>query len=248
MAQAVRERGVTARPIRSAAPRKAPFFVSFYRSSLGKKYVMAITGLIFMLYVFLHMFGNLKMFYGPTDYNHYAENLRLILYPILPRTAFLWAFRTILIVSLILHLHATYSLTVINHKSRNVKYQAPRHYVAANYASRTMRWSGIIILAFVAFHLTDLTWGWANPSFVYGDVYDNVVSSLQRVPIAIIYIIGNLALFPHLYHGAWSLFQSLGVNNPRFNLWRRWFAIAFATVVVVGNVSFPIAVQAGIVG
>jgi len=86
MAQAVRERGATVRPIRSAPPtRKTPFFVSFYRSSLGKKYVMAITGLIFMLYVFLHMFGNLKMFYGPTDYNHYAENLRLILYPILPR-------------------------------------------------------------------------------------------------------------------------------------------------------------------
>jgi len=248
MAQAVRNRTAAVRTIRSAPPKKAPFLIGFYRSALGKKYVMAVTGLIFMLYVLLHMFGNLKMFYGPAQFNHYADFLRDILYPILPRTGFLWIFRTVLIVSLVLHLHATYSLTVLNHKARPTKYQAPRHYASANYASRTMRWSGIIILAFLAFHLTDLTWGWANPDFVYGDVYHNVVTSFERVPIAIIYIVGNLALFPHLFHGAWSLFQSLGVNNPRFNLWRRWFAVAFATVVVVGNVSFPLAVQAGVVG
>jgi succinate dehydrogenase cytochrome b subunit len=247
MAQAVRDRTPEVRPIRSAPPKKSLFLLGFYRSAIGKKYVMAITGLIFMLYVLLHMFGNLKMFYGPADFNHYAEFLREILYPILPMSGFLWIFRMVLIVSLVLHLHATYALTVMNRKARPVKYQSPRHYVAANYASRTMRWSGIIILAFLAFHLTDLTWGWTNPDFVYGDAYHNVVTSLERVPVAIIYIIGNLALFPHLFHGSWSLFQSLGVNNPRFNLWRRWFAVAFATVVVVGNLSFPIAVLAGVV-
>jgi succinate dehydrogenase / fumarate reductase cytochrome b subunit len=248
MAQAVKPRAGVAEPISPPSKRKAPFLVEFYRSAVGKKYVMAITGIVFMLYVLLHMVGNLKMFYGPEEFDHYAEFLREILYPILPKSGFLWIFRTILIVSLVLHLHASYSLTMMNRRARPEKYHSPRHYVAANYASRTMRWSGIIILAFLAFHLCDLTWGWANPDFIYGAVYHNVVASLERVPVAIIYIIGNLALFPHLYHGSWSLFQSLGVNNPRFNLWRRWFAVAFASVVVVGNLSFPIAVLAGVIG
>ena len=119
----------------------------------------------------------------------------------------------------------------------------PRDYVAANFASRTMRWTGIIVLLFLAFHLADLTWGCANPDFVCGDVYHNVVASLERVPVAIFYIVANLALGVHLFHGAWSIFQSLGFNNPRFNEWRRWFAVAFAAVIVVGNCSFPIAVH-----
>ena len=119
--------------------------------------------------------------------------------------------------------------------------------MAANFASRTMRWTGVIVLLFLAWHLADLTWGWANPDFVRGDVYHNVVSSLERVPVAVFYIVANLALGVHLFHGAWSLFQSLGFNNPRFNPWRRWFAVAFTAVVVIGNVSFPIAVQLGVV-
>ena len=247
MAQAVRSRAGSGQPIRSAPPSKAPFFVGFYRSAIGKKYVMAITGIVFMLYVFMHMFGNLKMYMGPGQFDHYAEYLRQILYPILPIGGFLWIFRAVLIVCLILHVHAAWSLTVLNHKARPTKYQAPRTYVAASFASRTMRWTGIIVLAFLFFHLGDLTWGWFNPDYVYGHVYNNVVTSFERVPVAILYIVGNLALGVHLYHGAWSIFQSLGWNNPRFNVWRRWFAMAFTAVVVVGNISFPIAVQAGIV-
>jgi succinate dehydrogenase / fumarate reductase cytochrome b subunit len=119
--------------------------------------------------------------------------------------------------------------------------------VAADFAARTMRWTGIIVLLFLFFHLADLTWGWFNPGFVRGHVYRNLDASLSRIPVAILYIVANIALGIHLFHGTWSLFQSLGWNNPRFNRWRRGLATAIATIIVVGNCSFPIAVQAGIV-
>jgi succinate dehydrogenase / fumarate reductase cytochrome b subunit len=248
MAQATMRRGpVTGTAVGVETRRRAPFFVEFYRSAVGKKYVMAITGIVGMLFVLAHMIGNTKMYLGAADYNEYADFLRELLVPLLPRTVALWILRSGLIVALVLHLHAAYSLTVMNHRARPVKYQSHRDYVAANFASRTMRWSGIIVLLFLAWHLADLTWGWANPDFIRGDVYHNVVASFKRVPNDIIYIVANVALGIHLFHGAWSLFQSIGTNNPRFNAWRRWFAVAFASVIVIGNVSFPIAVMAGIV-
>jgi succinate dehydrogenase / fumarate reductase cytochrome b subunit len=237
---------VSGTALETTTRRRAPFFVEFYRSAVGKKYVMAITGVIGMIYVLFHMLGNLKMFLGAPDINHYGEFLRELLVPIAPRTFVLWLLRIGLIVALLLHLHAAYALTVMNHQARPVKYQSHRDYVAANFASRTMRWTGIIVLLFLAFHLADLTWGWFNPDFVRGDVYHNVVESFSRVPVALIYIVANIALGIHLFHGSWSLFQSIGSNSPRFNEWRRWFAAAFASVIVVGNVSFPVAVMAGL--
>jgi succinate dehydrogenase / fumarate reductase cytochrome b subunit len=113
-----------------------------------------------------------------------------------------------------------------------------------------MRWSGVIVLLFLAWHLADLTWGiapFAVDDWNRGDIYGNVAQSLERIPVAVLYIVANLALGVHLFHGAWSLFQSLGWNNPRFNRWRRNFAAGFAAIIVVGNVSFPIAVLAGVV-
>jgi succinate dehydrogenase / fumarate reductase cytochrome b subunit len=159
----------------------------------------------------------------------------------------LWILRIGLIGAFALHIHAAYSLTMMNRRARVTRYQSPRDYIAANFASRTMRWTGIIFFLFLAWHLADFTWGWVNPGYVRGEVYRNFDASLSRVPVAILYIIGNLALGVHLFHGSWSLFQSLGLNNPRFNIWRRWFAIGFSALIVVGNVSFPIAVLAGIV-
>jgi succinate dehydrogenase / fumarate reductase cytochrome b subunit len=147
----------------------------------------------------------------------------------------------------VLHIHAAYSLTVTNWRARPVRYQSPREYLVANYASRTMRWSGVIVGAFIVFHLMDLTIGNANPDFVAGEVHANLIASFSRPAVAIFYIVANLLLGLHIFHGTWSLFQSIGWNNPRFNEWRRWFAWAFTAVIVIANVSFPLTVLTGLV-
>jgi succinate dehydrogenase / fumarate reductase cytochrome b subunit len=214
---------------------------------VGKKWVMAITGIILIGYIVAHMIGNLKMYIGAEEINAYGESLRDLGGHLVPRTHLLWLLRIALIGAAILHLHAAYTLSVLNWKSRPARYDE-RHYAAANYASRTMVWGGIIILAFLIFHLADLTWGTTNPDFVRGDVYGNLVASFERVPVAAFYIVANVLLGIHIYHGAWSMFQSLGVNNPRFNQWRRWLAYGLSAAIVIGNVSFPVAVQLGIVG
>jgi succinate dehydrogenase / fumarate reductase cytochrome b subunit len=227
--------------------RRPPLVLTFYGSAIGKKWVMAVTGIIGMGYVFAHMVGNLHVFEGPNQINHYGEWLRELLDPPFPRTFTLWMLRTTLIVAVVLHIHAAYSLTRMNMAARPVKYQSSRDYVAASFAARTMRWTGVIVALFVLFHLLDLTWGTANPDFVRGDVYRNTVATFERWPVSIVYIVANLALGLHLYHGAWSLFQSVGLNNPRYNPWRKYFAVTFAVVTTVGFISVPIAVLAGVI-
>jgi succinate dehydrogenase / fumarate reductase cytochrome b subunit len=235
--------------------RRKPFLLDLYSTAVGKKYVMAITGIIGIGFVISHMIGNLKVYLGLVEHDGeqvydidlYGEFLREILVPILPRTYFLWILRLVLIGALVLHVHAAYSLTVLNRKARPVKYQSARDYQVANFASRTMRWSGIIVLLFLFWHLADFTWGWVNPDFVRGEVYRNMDASLSRLPVALLYIVANIALGIHLFHGTWSLFQSMGWNNPRFNQWRQALAATVATAVVLGNVSFPIMVLAGVI-
>jgi succinate dehydrogenase / fumarate reductase, cytochrome b subunit len=245
------ERGPVTGTAGKRGGRRKPFLLDLYSTAVGKKYVMAITGIIGIGFVVMHMLGNLKVYLGVVDGRYdidvYGEYLREILVPILPRTWFLWGMRIVLIAALVLHLHSAYGLTVINRRARPVKYQSDRDYEIANFASRTMRWTGIIVLLFIAFHLADFTWGWFNPDFERGAVYRNMDASLSRVPVAIIYIVANIALGIHLFHGTWSLFQSMGWNNPRFNRWRRHLATGIATAVVVGNVSFPIMTLAGVI-
>jgi succinate dehydrogenase / fumarate reductase cytochrome b subunit len=256
MAQATETRGPVTGTAATPKKRRRFFLTDLYSTAVGKKYVMAITGIIWIGFVIMHMLGNLKMYLGAADFDHYAEFLRELLVPILPRTVALWLLRIVLIVALALHLHSAYGLTVMNRRARSVKYQSPRDYQVANFASLTMRWTGIIVLLFLLFHLADLTWGFANDvgsptadgEFTRGEAYANVVRSFERVPVSLLYIIGNIALGIHLFHGTWSLFQSMGWNNPRFKQWRRHLAVLVATVVVVVNVSFPVAVLAGIVG
>jgi succinate dehydrogenase / fumarate reductase cytochrome b subunit len=221
--------------------------VEFYRSAVGKKWVMAVTGLAGIGFVVAHMVGNLKVYMGADDMNHYGEFLRELLHPLVPRTVTLWLMRFGLIAALLLHLHAAYSLTVMNHRARPSGYVAKRDYVAANFASRTMRWSGIIVLAFIAFHLLDLTGGTTNGDFVRGDPYNNMVASFERPLVALFYVIANVLLGIHLFHGTWSMFQSVGANSPRFNAWRKRLAQLVAAAVVVGNVSFPVAITLGLV-
>ncbi len=230
--------------------RRLPFLVEFYRSDVGRKWAMAVSGIVLLGFVLSHMIGNLHLYEGPAEVNEYGEALRDLGGALAPRTSILWIIRVGLIAAFAIHIHAAFALALKNRKQRPVQYESRRDYLAANYASRTMLWSGIIVLAFLAFHLADFTWGAPEPvatgDYFRGDIYSNVVASFERVPVAIFYIIANLALALHIYHGAWSLFQSLGVNNPRFNVWRRWFAAGFAGVIVVGNVSFPIMVMIGV--
>jgi len=221
--------------------------LELYRSAVGKKYVMAVTGLVLMAYVFVHAVGNLKLYRGPASMNEYAHWLRTVGEPALPSMALLWLVRVGLVVALALHIHAAYRLTVINRRARPQRYRSKRDYVAANFASRTMRWTGVIVALYVLFHLADLTFGAGIKGFAEGDAYHNVVASFQRWPVALIYIAANLALGIHLYHGAWSLFQSLGASSGRFNHWRRYVAAAFAVAVAGMNLSFPIAVLTGAV-
>lgn len=237
-------------PIRPKPARNLFWPVAFYRTSVGKKYAMAISGIILLGFVLSHMVGNLKVFLGEETFNHYAEFLREMGEPLVPRTVLLWVVRIVLIAAFIIHFHAAYALTIQNRKARTSKnsYQSPRDYIAASFASRTMRWGGIIIFLFLFWHLADLTWGFANPEFVRGEAYNNLDQSLQRIPVTILYVLANIALAVHISHGAWSIFQSLGINNPKYNNARRWFARGFAAVILIGNISIVLAVQLGLVG
>jgi succinate dehydrogenase / fumarate reductase cytochrome b subunit len=223
------------------------FLLRFWRSAVGKKWVMAVTGIMLLGFVLVHMIGNLKVFLGEEHLNTYAEWLRDLGEPAFPRTVVLWALRLGLLAAVFLHIIAAAQLTRMNHKARPVKYQAPRDYVAANFASRSMRWTGIIVALFVIFHLADLTWGSANPHFVRGDPYNNLFNSFERVPVAIAYIAAMIAISIHIFHGAWAMFNSLGLNNPRYNDWKRAFAAGFALVILVGNVSMPLLIVTGAV-
>lgn len=241
----------------TTAKKRRPFLIDLYSTAVGKKYVMAVTGIGMMGFVLFHMIGNLKMYAGAADLNHYAHFLQTLLYPLAPKGVVLWILRGGLITMLFLHLHAAWSLTRLNRTARPVKYQSPRDYQIANFASRTMRWSGIIVLTFIVWHLLDLTFGVTNAHVgtmvtEHGeeikDVYGSVVYTFDRVPVALFYVLANILLGIHLFHGSWSIFQSMGWNNPRFNKWRRAFATGFAAIIVIGNVSFPVAAMAGIVG
>ncbi len=242
MATKVSERGGA-----SAPAKRSPFLVELYRSALGKKYVMAITGIIFMGYVLAHMFGNLKLYQSAAEFNAYAEFLGTILYPIAPDGAVLNVLRVMLLGALILHVTAAFQLTQMNRNARPDSYRSKRDFVAADFAARTMRWTGVIVLLFIGYHLADFTFGWVNPAAEGATLYEKVIASFSNPAIAGFYLVANLALGLHLYHGVWSLFQSMGWNNRRFNHWRRYLAVAFTVVVVGGNLSFPIAVQVGLI-
>ncbi len=235
--------------------RKAPWPLSLYQTAVGKKWVMALTGIAIIGFVIAHMIGNWKIFLpdvdGVPEIDLYAEALRELLFPLVPEHVVLWIFRIGLIVAFVVHIHAAYSLTIMSRQARVDEYQGPRRYLAADYASRTMRWSGVILGAFILFHLADLTWG-VEPAapdvWERGEVYANFVATFSRAPVTVFYVISMGLLGLHIYHGAWSMFQSLGINNPRYNALRRYLAIGLAALVTVGNAIMPIAVLVGWVG
>lgn len=243
---APRHNGAAGVPLREPVTETglAPRRPGLYSTYLGKKYAMAVSGMVLMLFVLVHMLGNLKLYLGARSLDTYSAWLRTAGEPVLPRGTLVRIVEIVLVAAVAVHIHAAYVLTMVNRRARPEAYRSPRDYVAASFASRTMRWTGIIVALFVIFHLLDLTWGTANPGFRAGDPYHNVVASFERWPVAIAYIVANLALATHLYHGAWSLFQSMGWVVR----WRRTFAVVFAAAIAAGNVSFPLAVLTGVVG
>jgi len=222
------------------------WLVSFYRSSLGKKAAMAVTGLVLFGFVLGHMSGNLKAFQGAHKFNAYAEFLREVGAPVVPHGGLLWIARIGLLLAVGIHTLAAVQLTLQNRRARPQDYELRRS-VQLDYASRTMRWSGVLVLLYVVYHLMHFTWGNVHPDFIPGDAYHNLVTGFQVVPVALVYVVANLLLGLHLYHGLWSLFQSLGWSHPRYNSWRRSFAVAFAVIVTLGFISVPLAVLAGVI-
>jgi succinate dehydrogenase / fumarate reductase, cytochrome b subunit len=221
-------------------------FGAFFQSAVGKKAVMAVSGLILFGFVLVHMIGNLKLYEGRDKLNSYAGFLREVGSPALPAEGLLWIARLVLLAAVVLHIWAAWQVSRMNRAARPASY-ARRDVVQASYASRTMRWGGVILLLFVIYHLLHFTTGTAHPNFIPGDVYTNVVTGFQNPLVSAFYIVAQVLLGLHLYHGLWSMFQSLGWNHPRFNHWRRAFAHAFAWIVTLGNISFPLAVLAGVI-
>ena len=213
--------------------------VGYFSSTLGKKVLMAVTGIILFGFVLGHMLGNLQIYLGEEQLNHYAELLQA-------NQPLLWAVRSVLIFSVAVHIVAAVQVWLRNRSARPVKYRVFKP-PAVDYAARTMVWSGPIIALFIVFHLLDLTVGSANPDFIRGDVYHNVIASFSQPLVALVYIAANLMLAFHLYHGLWSLFQTFGWDHPRFGPWRRTAAVFFAVLIGAGNISIPLAVLTGVV-
>jgi len=218
---------------------------SLYGTSVGKKYTMAVSGAIFVLFVIVHMFGNLKVYLGPEAFNHYAEGLRNFGAPFLGHEWFLWVFRVGLVLFLLIHVVAAWQTSRQSWSARGNKYRKKENLVF-HYASRTMRWGGVVLLLFVVYHILHLTTGTLHPDFVPGDAYHNFVTGFRSLPVVAVYGAATIALGLHLYHGIWSAFQTMGLDGPRIKRWREPLALGVALVVVLVNLSFPVAVFTGI--
>jgi succinate dehydrogenase / fumarate reductase cytochrome b subunit len=220
--------------------------LTLYRSSIGKKAIMALTGLIGIGFVVMHMIGNLKVFLGEAAFNDYAMFLRTFGEPVLPYATVLWIIRLVLLGAVALHISAAYQLTRMDWAGRPVRY-ARKKDVQATFAARTMRWGGVILLLFIIYHIAHMTLGIVHPSFEEGNAYHNFVVAFQVWWVTIFYVLAMLALGLHIYHGFWSLFQTLGLNNRTYNQLLRGLALLIALVLVVGFLAGPLAVLFGVV-
>jgi succinate dehydrogenase / fumarate reductase cytochrome b subunit len=213
----------------------------FWQTTVGKKAIMAVTGFILFGFVVGHLLGNLQIFEPPEKINHYAAFLRSV-------PNLLWTARITLLVSVILHIWSSWQLWLLQRAARPVSYVKKAN-LNSTYASRTMLWSGPIILAFVIFHLLHLTFGTVHPGgpFDEHNVYNNIVTGFRVWPVSLFYIIAMIMLCYHLYHGLWSMFQSLGFSHPVYTPWLQRLAKVVAILIAVGNISIPVAILAGFI-
>lgn len=215
---------------------------SILGSTIGKKVVMAVTGIIMFGFLVGHMAGNLQVFLGAEVFDHYAASIKAI-------PPLLWGVRAVLLISLTLHVWAAVTLTLRNKQSRPVGYRklTPQ---ASVLPARTMIFSGAALLLYIVYHLSHFTLGFAHPSwpnFEPHAAYRNLVTGLSVPWVAAIYIVAMVLLSWHLYHGVWSAFQTLGLNHPKYNALRRTFAVVMTLVVVLGFIIIPLAVLSGLV-
>jgi len=207
----------------------------FWNTTIGKKAVMAASGIVLSLFVIGHLIGNLQIFLGPDQFNGYARTLRHL-------PELLWPVRVVLLVMVMLHIWSSLQLAVIKSEARPIGYTR-RTPAGSSYASRTMYWSGPIIAAFVVYHLMQFTFGVGGTPYHEFDAYGNVINGFRVPAVSIFYIIAMALLCLHLRHGLWSLFQSLGFNHPRHTPVIKRAAVWIALFIFFGFVSIPIAVM-----
>ena len=213
---------------------------NFWQSQLGKKVVMAVTGLIGVGFVFGHMVGNLQVFQGPEKINAYSRFLH-------GTGGALWAARLVLLAAVVLHIAAAVQLTGRRQAARPVAYAGGRQPQVSTLASRTIRWGGVLILIFLVYHILHFTLGTVHGSFVDGDPYHNVAAGFASPLVVVFYELALVAVGLHLYHGIWSSGRSLGVSQPSPHPIRRQLALVLSVIVWAGFAVIPVAVYAGII-
>jgi succinate dehydrogenase / fumarate reductase, cytochrome b subunit len=213
---------------------------SLYGSTIGKKAVMAVTGVVLVGYLVAHVLGNLLVFRGPEAINSYAELLK-------SNKALLWGVRGVLLAAVALHIHAAWALTRL---ARSARPRAYREQVrrAGTFSSVSLRVGGVILLVFIVFHLLHFTTGTLHPAFSPIDVFGNVVIGFGVTAVSAFYLLAMVALGLHLHHGLWSLFQTLGVHHPRLDPARRRAATVLAILIAGGFMTIPLAVLFGLLG
>ena len=227
-----------AEPVLAGIAKAEPGFLD---SSVGKKVVMAVTGVILFGFVTVHMLGNMTAYMGRPSMNEYAELLQTMVHG-----KGIWVFRIVLLSAVLAHAWSAMTLTLANHAARPVGYREKQNQ-AATLASRSMRYSGVILGIFIIFHLLHLTTGTVHPDYIRHDAYHNFVTGFQVPLVSAFYIVAQICLGFHLWHGVWSFTQTLGWAHPRYNTFRRSFAMVMAVVVAGVNISFPIAVLTGLI-
>jgi succinate dehydrogenase / fumarate reductase cytochrome b subunit len=211
----------------------------FWDTTIGKKAVMAATGVVLAAFVAGHLLGNLQIFLGPDRFNGYARALKSL-------PELLWPVRITLLISVILHIWSSVQLAVVKSESRPVGYVRTKS-IASSYASRTMYMSGPIVAAFIVYHLMQFTFGVGGTPYMESDAYGNVINGFRVPAVSMFYILAMALLCVHLRHGLSSVVQSLGLDHPRYSPRLKALAVIIATLIFLGFISIPVAVLAGVI-